>query len=59
MLVEDCICSAPWIMCISTSELGEREQTKKISFETRVSKEIFSDKFNYLYLFPFLNTNKV
>ena len=51
MLIEDCTCSAPWRMCISTSELGEREQTKKISFETRVSIEIFSDKFNYLYLF--------
>jgi hypothetical protein len=52
MLIEDCFCSAPWRMCISTSEFGEREQTKKICFETRVSIEIFSDKFNYLYLFP-------
>jgi len=53
MLIEDCFCS------VTTNELVEREQTKKISFETRVSIEIFLEKINFFYLFPYLKTNKV
>ncbi len=60
MLIEDYSCSAPWRMCTSKNELSEREQTKNISFvKASVSIEIFSEKINFFYLFPFLNTNKV
>ncbi len=57
MLIEDCICSVPWRMWTTTSELGEREQTKKISFETRVSIEIFLEKINF-FSFVSLFKNK-
>jgi hypothetical protein len=60
MLLEDYSCSAPWRMWASTSELREREQTKKIGFKkASVSIEIFSETLNYVYLFTFLNSNKV